>query len=140
MSADMVGAVEAGPGSDQHGPDLILSIINDGARVTIADQPVLCWLTPLPPGAPVPVTVDSLPLVWAHVVITPHSGAAELIGSPRVDVYVPDTWRGTFIEFLDWLTETTGLPVIGTQLCHGALVHGFGSWLGIKYGGRMFGP
>jgi hypothetical protein len=134
----MVGAVEAGPGSERHGPDLILSIVNDGVRVTISDQPVLGWVVPLSPGAPVPVTVDRLPPTWAHVVITPHSGAAELIGSPRVDVYVPDPWRGTFIEFLDWLTETTALSVIGTKLQHGALVHGLGLWLGMKYGGRVF--
>jgi hypothetical protein len=88
----------------------------------------------------VPITVDSLPPVWAHCQIIPHSQPAELIGSPRVDVYVPDQWRGSFNAFLDWLESTTGLAVIGTKLQHGALVHGFGSWLGSRYGGRVFGP
>lgn len=136
----MSGAVEAGPGSARHGPDLILSIINDGARVTLTDQPVLGWVTGAPGTAPAPVTVDRLPPSWAQVVIIPHAGAAELIGSPQIAVLVPDAWRGSFIEFLDWLTTTTRLPVIGAKLQHGALVHGYGLWLGRKYGGRTFGP
>lgn len=115
-----------------------MSIVSDGARVTISDQPCLGWLTPPPPDAPIPITVNSLPPVWAQVVITPHSQPAELIGSPQIAVLVPDGWRGSFAEFLDYLVETTGLAVIGTELMSGPLVHAFSRWLGLKYGGRRF--
>lgn len=123
--------------------ELILSIIKDGARVTLSDQPVLGWLTPPPPAAPIPITVNSLPPVWAHIVVVPHPASSpELIGGlPAIEVYLPsDRWRGSFTELLDYLAAP-GLAVLGPELMHrGPLKGAYLAWVSGRYGGKRFGP
>ena len=133
----------AGSGSKRHGPDLILSIISDGARVTLSEQPCSGWLTPLPPGAPIPITVNSLPPAWAHIVIVPHPAASpELIGGlPQIEVYLPsDAWRGSFAQLLDRLASS-GMAVLGPELMRGGALQGaYLAWLARRHGGKTFGP
>jgi hypothetical protein len=134
VSPGMVGAVEA------TADELIVLAKNDGSTITLVDLPVLAWQVGAPGTAPIPVIVDELTLPWAHVTVVRHpSSSVELIGGlPQIAVFVPDTWRGNFSQFLDWLQTSTGLAVLGGKLANDALKGAFGAWLSNKYGGRVF--
>jgi hypothetical protein len=120
----VTAAVEAAP------RDLILSIMDTDPSVSVIDTPLLAWLV-APGTASVPVTLDRVSAQWAHCTIHPPSSPAELIGGSnvKIDVYVPDTWRGSFSEFLTWIVEKTGKPVNGTKLITGVLKERFGHWV-----------
>jgi hypothetical protein len=126
----MTGAVEARD-------DLIVLITNTGSQIVIADTPCLGWLT-APSTAPVPVITDTLTPIWAHCVITPHPASSpELIGGlPQIAVFVPDTWRGSFGQFLTWLETSTGLAIVGTELMSDPLKGAFWAWVSDRHGGE----
>lgn len=73
---------------------------DDGATVTLTDLPVLSW-RPDPDIGAVSIVTGTLPATWAHCGSSPRTSSAP---AHKINVYVPDTWRGSFAAFLDHLS------------------------------------